>query len=98
MADDNGSHVTVIRAEILRLLEARPFNPFEINVENGDRIVVEHPENLAMGSGDDSGRFAHRIYVCGYSDVVFCTTFDKVSSIAEIDQGAPMGGEAGSDS
>lgn len=84
-----------MRAEILRLLERRPFRPFEINVENGDRIVVEHPENLAMGAGDGKHAFSNRVHVLGDSAVVFCTTFDAISSVAEMDEGEPMGGTNG---
>jgi len=82
----------VMRTEIMRLLERRPFLPFEINIENGDRVVVEHPENLAMGAGNNEGKFSSRVHVLGSSDVIFCTTFEAISSVAEIDRGEPMGG------
>jgi hypothetical protein len=99
MAEDSGRngdtpHTLIMRDEILRLLEVRPYQPFEINLENGDRIVVEHPENLMMGPGQGSGRFANRLHVIGSSEVLFCTSLEKVTSVAEIDTGAPLGGSA----
>ncbi|MEM8865424.1 MAG: hypothetical protein AAGF31_07740 [Planctomycetota bacterium] len=83
----------VIRSEILRLIESRPYQPFEINIENGDRIVVEHPENIAMGPEDATDRFANRVHVIGHQ-VMICTTLDAISTVAEIDQGHPMGGDS----
>ena len=84
----------VMRSEILRLLERRPFMPFEINVEIGDRIVVEHPENLAMSPVNASEQFANRVHVIG-GEVLLCTTLDAISTVAEINQGQPLGDRNG---
>jgi hypothetical protein len=48
----------VVRSEIQRLLRQAPFQPFVLNLENGDRITIDHPENIAFdpgSNGPDSG-------------------------------------------
>lgn len=35
--------------DVLELLRAEPFEPFEIQVSTGERFVVRHPENLLVG-------------------------------------------------
>jgi hypothetical protein len=40
-----------IRAEITRLLRQVPFRPFVISMENGQKVVIAHPENIAFESG-----------------------------------------------
>jgi hypothetical protein len=45
------------RGQLRDLYNARPFQAFVLSLENGDQILVEHPENLAFdptdqGSGD----------------------------------------------
>jgi hypothetical protein len=37
-----------IRAEIQRLIRGIPFRRFMLSLENGDRVVIEHPENIAF--------------------------------------------------
>ena len=41
----------VVRAEVQRLFRQVPFRPFVLNLENGDRITIEHPENIAFDPG-----------------------------------------------
>jgi hypothetical protein len=36
------------RFRVSRLLRANPFRPFALNLENGDRIIIQHPENIAF--------------------------------------------------
>lgn len=38
----------LILHEVQRLQNQRPFHPFALLMENGDRVIVEHPENLAF--------------------------------------------------
>lgn len=49
--------VEAVRSEIQRLLRAVPFRSFALNMENGDRILIEHPENIAFdpASGEGTG-------------------------------------------
>ena len=37
-----------MRNELIRMLRQQPYQPVEINIENGDRLVVEHPENIRV--------------------------------------------------
>jgi hypothetical protein len=37
-----------VRAEVQRLLNQRPFRSFVLLMENGDRVVIEHPEHIAF--------------------------------------------------
>lgn len=75
----------VIRAELQRLLRSVPFRPFVIILENGDRVRIEHPENIAFepnanGSGGGSSEF----YVLARQIRLF-STFDAVTSVAGVD-------------
>ncbi len=40
--------VDSIRNEVRRLIRAVPFRRFLLNLEKGDRVVIEHPENIAF--------------------------------------------------
>jgi hypothetical protein len=41
------------------LLRAVPFRPFGLSLENGDRIVIEHSENIAS-TPSPTARRAHQ--------------------------------------
>lgn len=47
--------VEKIRAEVA----ARPFRPFEIVLDNGDRVPVTHPENVYFLRGEDMYVYAN---------------------------------------
>jgi hypothetical protein len=77
----------VIRAEIQRLLRQVPFRPFALTLENGQRILIEHPENIAfdpMPNGSSKG--SSDFYVIT-SNLRLFSTFDAVSSAALLDSG-----------
>jgi len=38
----------VVQGRSSGLLRSVPFRPFSLNMENGDHIVIEHPENIAF--------------------------------------------------
>lgn len=50
-------HTDAIRSEILKRLKDVPFRRFVIRLENGERALIEHPENVAYdpepGGADD---------------------------------------------
>jgi hypothetical protein len=74
-----------IRSEVHRLIRAVPFRRFALMLESGDRVVIEHPENIAFdpeGTGPGSGEF----YVISGRIRLF-STFEAVASIALADQG-----------
>ncbi|MEX2140832.1 MAG: hypothetical protein WD894_16330 [Pirellulales bacterium] len=76
----------VVREETRRLLRQAPFRPFALNLENGDRVVVEHPENIAFDPGANGSRGSNEFYVISSKLRVF-STFEAVSSVALLDTG-----------
>jgi hypothetical protein len=75
----------IVRSEIQRLLRQAPFQPFVLNLENGDRITIEHPENIAFdpgSNGPDSG--SSDFYVISGRLRVY-STFEAVTHVALAD-------------
>ena len=78
-----------VRAEVQRLLRQTPFRPFVLNKENGDRLTVEHPENVAfVPDEEDSGDGSTDFYLIT-SRLRFFGTFEAVTSVAIQDTGQP---------
>jgi hypothetical protein len=74
--------VEAIRAEIKRLIRTAPFRPFAIVLENGDHVLVEHPENIAFDPGDGNGKpGSEEFYVISSTARLF-STFSAVTSVA----------------
>jgi hypothetical protein len=76
-----------IRSEVQRLLQARPFRPFVLVLENGQQVLIEHPENIAFdpsANGDDPR--SNEFYVLSRELRVF-STFAAVTSVALADEG-----------
>ena len=71
-----------IRTEAKRLIRAMPFRRFVLSLENGDRAVIEHPENIAFdpqpGGSDEFYMISGRLRLF--------STFDAVSSVALADR------------
>ena len=78
---------TLIRPEVQRLLGARPFRPFALLMENGDRVMIEHPENIAF---DPTSKGASDFYVISGRLRLF-SSFEAVTNVTLLD----AGGEAG---
>lgn len=76
----------LIRPEVQRLLEQRPFRAFALLMENGDRIVIEHPENIAF---DPTAEGPADFYVIS-GRLRLHSTFEAVTSVTLLD----VGGEA----
>lgn len=57
-----------------------------MNLENGDRIIVEHPENIAFDPAANGSPGSGDFYVISANLRVF-STFEAVSSVALIDVG-----------
>jgi hypothetical protein len=73
-----------IRTEIQRLIRAVPFRRFLIILESGDRVLIEHPENIAFDpEAKEPGR--DEFYVITGRIRLF-STFAAVSSIALADR------------
>jgi hypothetical protein len=73
-----------IRAEIQRLIKAAPFRKFTLILESGDRVLIEHPENIAFDpAAKDPG--SDEFYVITGRVRLF-STFSAVSSVALADR------------
>ena len=70
-----------IRSEVQRLIHQAPFRPFALNLENGDRVPVGHPENIAFDAGNGTGTGSFDFYVISGRLRVF-GTFEAVTSVA----------------
>ncbi len=75
-----------IRSEVQRLLRQTPLRPFALNLENGDRIVIEHPENIAFDPQLNGSAGSSEFYVISDRLRVF-GTFEAVTSVALLDTG-----------
>jgi len=75
------------RAELLRLVHQQPFQPFIVSLENGDRLVVEHPENVAF---DPVEQGRSRFYVIT-RNLSYCANLEAVSNFVHEDIGETVG-------
>ena len=75
----------VLQVEIRRLLRAAPFRPFVLNMEDGDRIVIEHPENIAFDPRANGSPGSSDFYVISGRLRLF-STFEAVTSAAIVDE------------
>ena len=83
------SRVETIRSEIQLLVRATPFHPFALNMENGDRMVVAHPENIAFDPDAKEGaKWWDRFHAISNGLVLF-SSFGAVTSVALVDRGEP---------
>ncbi|HVS35054.1 MAG TPA: hypothetical protein VMS17_05695 [Gemmataceae bacterium] len=83
------TRVESTRAEVQRLLRAAPFHPFAMNLENGDRVVAAHPENIAFDPVAKEGSKWWGQFCAISNGLVFFSNFAAVTSVAPIDQGQP---------
>ncbi len=76
----------VIHSAIRSLLRQAPFRPFVVNMENGDRIAIEHPENIAFDPGGNGSPPRSDFSVVSRG-VFYLGTFEAVTSVALLDSG-----------
>ncbi len=69
-----------IRSEVLRMVRQSPFRPFVLSMENGDRVSIGHPENIAFDPEGESPDF----YVISGPIRLF-GTFEAVTNVATMD-------------
>lgn len=74
-----------IRSGIQRLIRATPFRRFVLILESGDRVLIEHPENIAFDP-EAKATASDEFYVITGRIRLF-STFGAVSSISLADQG-----------
>jgi hypothetical protein len=75
--------VEEIRTEFQRLLNQRPFQRFIVNLENGDRLTVDHPENMAF---DPTENGQTRFYLIT-GNLSYFGTLDSVTNVVFLDIG-----------
>ena len=75
--------VDSIRAELQRLVRSVPFQKFVLSLENGERAVIEHPENIAF---DPETNGSEDFYVISGRVRLF-STLGAVSGVYLADRG-----------
>jgi hypothetical protein len=75
-----------IRDEVYRLIRAVPFHPFMLVLENGDQVVIEHPENIALDAGTPQQVGSPDFYVLSNRQRVY-STFTAVTNVNMVDRG-----------
>lgn len=80
----------VVRSEVHRMLRAVPFRPFALVMENGDRVIIEHPENIAFDPPTPQSGGSEDFYVISNRLRLF-STFAAVTSVALADRGELAG-------
>jgi hypothetical protein len=76
-----------VRLTLKHLIHQQPFEKFLINLENGDRYLIEHPENVAFDP-NENGRMRFSVVT---RDLFCYATFESVSSIVHQDIGTTVG-------
>jgi hypothetical protein len=74
----------VVREEVQRLVRQVPFRPFVLNLENGDRLTVEHPENIAFEPGNGANSGSPDFYI-RTGKLRYYGMFDAVTGAALVD-------------
>ena len=69
-----------IRSGIARMVRQAPFRPFILSLENGGRVSIGHPENIAFDPEGESPDF----YVIS-GQVRLFSTFEAVTNVATAD-------------
>lgn len=81
------TRVDTVRAEVGKMMKANPFRPFALSMENGDRIVIEHPENIAFDPGSSNGKSGSKEFYVISSQLRVFSNFSAVTSVAILDRG-----------
>lgn len=74
----------LIRSEVQQMVRRTPFQPFALSMENGDRIIIEHPENIAFDPDAPQDGKDQEFYVISKKLRTF-STFNAVTSISKLD-------------
>lgn len=76
-----------IRAKVRELRRAKLFRPFALWLENGERIMIGHPENIAFEPGSPEGVGGSEDFYVISGAIRMFSTFGAITSIAMLDQG-----------
>ena len=72
-----------IREQLTQLVRSHPFHPFHVNLENGDKLKIEHPENIAFSA---NRKGSDRLFIIS-SDLVHYGSIATITSLTELDRG-----------
>ena len=81
------ARVDTMRAEVQRLRRAVPFRPFALTLENGDRVIIGHPENIAFEPASEKGKGGSEDFYVLTKKLRLYNSFDAVTSVAALDRG-----------
>jgi hypothetical protein len=84
----------VIRSEVQRLVRAVPFRPFVLVMENGDRVLIGHPENIAFEPASPQGTGGSEEFYVLTNRLRLFSTFGAVTSVSLADPGDLTSGPA----
>ncbi len=79
--------VDTVRAQVQQLIRAQPFRPFALTMENGDRIIIEHPENIAFEPGSEKGTGESEDFYVISKKLRLFFNFGAVTAVAVRDRG-----------
>lgn len=81
------ARVDSIRSEVLRLMRAKPFRPFALLLENGERVMIGHPENIAFEPGSAEGVGGSEDFYVISGGLRMFSSFSAVTGVAILDRG-----------
>ena len=76
------ARAAVTREELVQHVRATPFMSFAISLENGERVIVQHPENIAFDPVEGGSIY---FYVIADKLRTF-GTLDAISTITRLDR------------
>jgi hypothetical protein len=79
--------IETVRAEVQPLLRQVPFRPFALSLENGQRVLIEHPEKIAFDPATNGSAKGSSDFYVITSNLRLFSTFDAASSVALLDTG-----------
>lgn len=79
--------VEAVRAEIQRLLHTVPIHPFALTMENAERVIIEHPENIAFDPAPSEGAGGSEDFYVISNRLRLFSTFAAVMSVVLLDRG-----------
>ncbi len=82
LTDGYPMRTALVMPEVQRLINQRPFHPFAMLMENGDQVIIEHPENIAY---DPTVKGAGDFYAIS-GRLRFYSTFEAVTSVTLMDR------------
>ncbi len=69
------------REQLTEMVRAAPFHPFALNMENGGKVIIEHPENIAF---DSTAIGRERLFVIT-NKLLLNSSLSAVASVAQLD-------------